>query len=164
MTSRRRCERARRIVRENFDLVPLAEAQFLWDHNPDGPYPWPEQSFVVVPQLIDGIDPHAFSSSTGADSEGWPTANYNNPAFVLGRLLFRDWTSEKERIEAIAEFAKIDGVDWARELLRGMAVDAGAFDCEEDPTYFDPISDIETVEKFRDGILSALENKYMDED
>jgi hypothetical protein len=163
MSSRSRCEKARRLVREKFDQIPLAEAQFLWDHaNRD--YPTVEQSFVALPHMLESINPHAFSSSTGSDTEGWPNANYNNPGFVFGNMIFREWASEAEKVEAIAEFAKIEGVEWAREILRGYAYQVGAFERAEAPNYWADIKSIADVERFRDGILEALDREHKDED
>ncbi len=115
---KRLSEKARRRVKEEHNFVELNEAQFIWHHEPDENDEWKDQAFVVVPKGMMGEELMPLSSSTGADTDGWPDATSNNPAFVFGSLLFRNWKSDAERIEAIAEFAKIDAADWAREILR----------------------------------------------
>ncbi len=104
-----------------------------------------------------GTDVHELSSSTGGDSEGWPDAPYNNPGFIFGQLLFHEWTSKAEQVEAIAEFAKIKELGWAREILRGIATDVGAFYHDDDNTVWSEMRCITDVENFRNEILFQLE-------
>jgi hypothetical protein len=156
------CDHARSIVRDEFDFLPLSEVTFLWNHDRNDADEWPEEAFVALPQNSDierlnRLPLHELSSSTGACTSGWPDHFANNPALIFGQVLMMNWANEEERISAVAEFAKIDELTWAREILRGMAYQIGAFANEdEERDIWKPITNITEVERFRDKIIQRL--------
>ena len=111
-------EKLKQRVRQAHQLVALQKAVFGWNHEPAAEGEWPEEAFVVLDHDMNAPEVHELSSSTGGDTEGWPDAPYNNPGFVFGQLIFRKWKNQAEQVEAIAEFAKIEGQEWAREIHR----------------------------------------------
>ena len=154
-------ERVRRSVRQTNDFVDLETAQFLWHHKPNAEGRWLEECLVVLPHTLDqekitSLGLNELCCSTGADTEGWPHAPENNPSLFFGRVLAMDWLSDQERVEAVAEFAKIRELDWAREILRGMAFEYGALENDEDTSPWQPITSIGVVEIFRDAILAKI--------
>ena len=157
--AKRISERLRRRVKEAYDLVPLERAVFGWDHEQTADGNWPEEAFVVLSHDMEAPEVHELSSSTGADTHGWPDDPANNPGFVFGQLIFRRWKSREEQVEAIAEFAKIDALDWAREMLRGIAYDMGAYSEDDDRDFWGPIQSIEDAERYRDAILAKLNSE-----
>lgn len=148
-------ERARRRVRDEFDWIPEDRAQFIWHHD-QVQGEWKNGAFVVVPLGMMGDELQPLSSSTGADTEGWPDKDHNNPEFVFGSLLMEPWISRREQIEMIAEFGKIDSAEWARRMLRGIALSLGAFPEGDERSLWDPMTRITDVEMFRDEIIHRL--------
>nr|WP_137678635.1 hypothetical protein [Parerythrobacter lutipelagi] len=151
-------ERIRRHVRENFEFVDLNDAHFLWHHEPNEGGKWLEEAFVVLPHTVDDkvvarLGLNELSSSAGADGSGWPTSIAQNPGFLFGQVLAMEWLSELEKIEAIAEFGKVRELDWAREHLRGMGYQHGAFEDQEIGPLRQPMNSIAEVEAFRDKLV-----------
>jgi hypothetical protein len=154
--AKRLAERARQRVRDEGEFVPLDKAVFLWNHEPDSTGRWAEEALVVVPNEFEAVDLRYLSSSTGADTAGWPNDPANNPGFVFGNMLMKDWASKAEQIEAIAEFAKVDQLDWAREVLRGIAYEIGAFAEDDEISIWAAIESPDDVDRLKDGILERL--------
>lgn len=137
------------MARECHPFIPEEKAQFIWDD--EGGV---ARALVVLPQGDITATLRELNSSTGADTAGWPTDDYNNPHIIFGTILGRKWETTEDYIEAIAEVAKIDSADWARRILRGIAWEIGAFADEE--LIWKEMESIEVVELFRNEIIVRL--------
>ena len=154
MVSHHEIERLRELVRNQGSLIPLGDAQFLWEVTLAEPEA--AHSFLVVPKGLPGSIVHDFQCSTGSDSEGWPDAIYNNPELVFGEVLAFRWISEQERARAIGEFAKIDGLPWAQRMLAGMLYSVGGFSDSDDPNAFGPWQSVEAVDLAIEELLEKI--------
>ena len=151
--------RAREYVRQEFDLIPLRSAHLIWNHTRNEKGEWLNEAFVIVPTDFDKVKLDDLSSSTGADTAGWPNSEGNNPFLHFGQIITMKWLNDCERISAICEFAKIDEADWARQIVKGMAWNAGVFTDDPDgPSFSDSIATIEQVDRIRDLILERHGN------
>ena len=136
-------------------FVPAERAQFIWhtkDHKSAG--------LVVSPRATQTERLRPLAKSTGADTSGWLESDTFTPLTVFGSLLAEPWLNTEEYVSMIAEFAKIDTCDWAREMLRGFAASVGAFYGDDERSPFDAIESIKHVERFKRTVLDRL--KIMD--
>lgn len=159
--ARQVAERVRRHVRDHYEFVDLQSAHFLWHHEPDDEGRWLNECLVVLPHELDqtlvakwGLN--ELSSSAGADSSDWLNHPASTAEFLFGRLLGMTWLSDEERIEAIAEFAKVRELEWARRLLHGYAYECGAFEDTEEGSLGREMHNISDVEEFRVELLKRL--------
>ena len=132
-------------------FVDAEKAQFIWHSRNQK-----SAGLVVSPRGTQTERLRPLAKSTGADTSGWLKSDRFTPETVFGNLLGERWLNTREYVSVIAEFAKIDTCDWARNLLRGMASSVGAFYGDDERSPYDQIKNIQHVERFKRTIFDRL--------